>query len=138
MIASVLLFLVSALSRTPLDRRLNDISVWNFDGWTIATGLIVACLLCLVVLTFSGLMRWPGYGREPLRANLLVAIRSERTPRAPGAAPHTAYTFDVPWPSGRGTHIRRRLRHKAICSHPSAVAAIADWIRQGSRPILGP
>lgn len=133
-IAAVLLFVVGPLSRTPLYRRLGEISVFGVDGWTIAMALIAACLLLPVVLTFSGLMRWPGYGREPLRTNLLVAIRSERTPRAPGAEPHTIYTFDVPWPSGPDTNIRRRLRHKAICNNPSVVAAIADWIGQGTRP----
>jgi hypothetical protein len=90
--------------------------------------LIVACAICSVGLIFSGIMRWPGYWREPLRANLLVAIGTAQTPRAAGTASHTAYSFE----SSRIEH--RHLRHTAICDNATAVSATLEWISGGVRP----
>jgi hypothetical protein len=110
--------------------------VFGFNGWALTGGVIVLGLIWAVVLMGSGIMRWPGYWREPLLANVLVAVGTNTIPAAVGDNTHTARAFDVPSPPVRlvqrsvgGGHTGGVLRHTAICDDPAVVAAIADWIR---------
>jgi len=90
-----------------------------------------AGLVALVVLLFSGVVRWHGYGPELMWAHLLVRIGTARTPSDRGRQPHTAHAVDVRRPSAREQSLSRRLRHKAICSTPAVVAKIRDFISSG-------
>lgn len=91
----------------------------------------VAAVVMAAIVVVSGVLRWPGYGREWVWPHLFVAIGAARTPNDSEGAPHLAHLFDVPRPSARAERWLRRLRHKAICHAPSVVAAIADWIASG-------
>jgi hypothetical protein len=130
-IAGVLLTLLEGLARSRLYRQLGDITVLGIDGWMLASGLIVSCVICSVGLIFSGIMRWPGYWREPLRANLLVEIGTDQTTRAAGATSHTACSFELAGDSSRIRH--RHLLHSAICDNAAVVSATLEWIHKGTR-----
>lgn len=119
-ITAALLPLVGVLAKGPISRAL------SLD--TRAEVIIAAAMVSMVLLVFSGFLRWPGYGREPLWTHLLVSIGTDRTPREVGGRAHTAFTFEVPRPSAREQSLRRRLRHKSICSTPTVVSALGDWI----------
>jgi hypothetical protein len=97
--------------------------------------LEVVVRVSVAIVMISGVLRWPGYGREWVWPHLLVMIRAARTPNERSAEQHTANLFDVPRPSARTERWRRRLRHKAICHRPAVVEAIADWI-VGREPYL--
>ena len=125
-IAAVALWIIGMVARVTASRSVQP------DIW--ADAVIAILLACPLVLLFSGLVRWPGYGRQSLWAHLLVAMGIDRTPRERGASPHTAYVFDVSRSSQPHQNVRRRLRHKAICTTPSVVSAIGDWIERGLRP----
>jgi hypothetical protein len=129
--AGVLLTLLEGLSRSRLYRQLGDVTVLGVDGWMLASGLIGSCVICSVGLIFSGIMRWPGYWREPLRANLLVEIGTDQTPRAAGSAPHAAHSFELAGKSSRIAH--RHLLHSAICDNAAVVSATLEWIHKGPR-----
>src|SRR5687768_761306 len=103
-LAGALVAFVVALSRSGLPSNLADLTVFGVDGRALASGLLVLCGICSVGLMFSGIMRWPGYWREPLRAHLLADIGTDQTPSAAGPASHTAYSFDVARGSSRTTH----------------------------------
>jgi hypothetical protein len=153
-IAGVLLTLMEGMSRSKVYGTLDDITLLGMNGWTLASSLTVAGVIGSVALIFSGIIRWPGYWREPLSANLLVEIGTDETPKAAGTTPHTTYLFDAPSRSLlRGTRFgvhaalrwaglagqfsrvtRRDLLHTAICDNLAVVSAALDWISQGMRP----
>jgi hypothetical protein len=93
--------------------------------------VLVAVEVMAAIVVVSGLVRWPGYGREWVLPHLLVDIRAASTPDELGASSHAAHLFDVPRPSARTERWRRRLRHKAICQTAAVAGAIADWIGFG-------
>ena len=102
--------------------------LFGVDGWTFVVDGLVLCVAWGVVLLGSGVVRWPGYFREPLLANLLVEIGTDRVPTAAGDTSHSARTFDVPAPPKRKRRLRRWLRHSAICESEDVVAAIGDCV----------
>jgi hypothetical protein len=95
------------------------------NAWPI---VVTAVAVMAAIVVVSGVLRWPGYGREWVWPHLLVAIRAARTPDDQGEGPHIAHLFDVPLPSAAAVRWRQRLRHKAICHTPAVVAEIASWI----------
>jgi hypothetical protein len=105
-------------------------------GWTLLLAIGIASAIGGVWLVCGGIIRWPAYWREPLGANLFVAIGTDRVPRGGGVTIHAARAFDVPprvalRVEGPLSRIkRRRLLHTAICEHPSALSAVADWIAE--------
>lgn len=131
-IAGVLLAFIEGLSRSRVYGNLADITVLGIDGGALASGFMIACAICSAGLVFSGVMRWPGYCREPLRANLFVEIGTDQTPGAAGTASHTAYSFDMARQGSRFT--RGHLLHTAICDNAAVVSATLEWIRNGMRP----
>jgi hypothetical protein len=98
--------------------------------WVVAAGLIAACLICSVAPVFSGITRCPGYWGEPLRANLLVEISTDQTPRATGSASHAAHSLELAGESSRIKH--RHLLHTAICDNAAVVSAMLERIGQGT------
>jgi hypothetical protein len=124
------------LARSTLHRGLDEIYVFGIDGLALAIAGLALCLIWgLVLPLFSSVMRWPGYWREPLLANILVRIGSDRVPSAANGAAHTAHVFEVPRESLASRIINDRLRHSAICEDGVVVGAIADWI--GARGAIG-
>ena len=122
-------------TKSTLGRGLDDIHVFGLDGLALAiTGLALCVIWGLVLPLFSGIVRWPGYWREPVLANVLVEIGSNCVPIAGDGSVHMAHTFEVPRESLFRRIMNGRLRHSAICEHPAVVAAIGDWIRDRSRP----
>jgi hypothetical protein len=119
--AGVLLSTLGIVSRLLLQARLQN---------SLLT-VLVAIAVMVAIVVVSGVLRWPGYGREWVWPHLLVAIRAARTPKDRGGGTHVAHLFDVPRRSARTERWRRRLRHKAICHTLAAVAAIAEWIASG-------
>ena len=126
--------IVDGLGRSTFHRGLEGMAVFGFDGWALTVGVLILCVIWGPVLMMSSVIRWPGYGREPLLANLLVEIGTDSVPRANDGSVHTAYTFDVPPPSVRSRLTKGHLRHTAICDQPAVVSAISDWIGHGLRP----
>jgi hypothetical protein len=141
--------MVDGLGRSTLQRGLDEIRVFGFDGWALVVGFVILCVIWGVVLMGSSIMRWPGYWKEPFLAHLLVEIGTDRVPRAADGNRHRAYTFDVPPQSVRSritirlaARSRARLahgkpeylRHTAICDDPAVVAAIEDWIAHWPYP----
>ncbi len=120
--------LLDGIAAKTLRQGLDAFHVFGVDGWTLVMGGFVLCAVWGVVLMGSGVVRWPGYSREPLLANLLVEIGTDRVPGASGGTPHRAQIFDVPAPPKRSRRIRGWLRHGAICRDPAVVGAIGDWI----------
>jgi hypothetical protein len=131
---SSLVVIAEELSRSAARHGLGDISAFRYDGWALGVGLMTVCLIWSVVLLFSAVMNWPGYWREPLRANLFVEMAAKSTPRAMDGCSHTTYTFDVALPSLRSRIIRGFLRHSAIYEHPDVVSAAVNWISHRARP----
>ena len=125
---SNLLASADSLAWSTLHRGLDTFRLFGVDGWTFVVGGLVLCVAWGVVLMGSGVVRWPGYSREPLLANLLVEIGTDRVPRGAGDTTHSARTFDVPAPPRRHRRIRRWLRHSAICENEDVVGAIANWV----------
>jgi hypothetical protein len=101
------------------------------DGWRM---VVTAVAVMAAIAVVSGVLRWPGYGREWVWPHLLVAIRAVRTPNERCARRHIAHLFDVSPPSVRAARWRRRLRHKAICHTSAVITAVADWIARGVPP----
>ena len=126
---------VNGLLKSITGRGFDDMRMFGLDGWSLAVAGVALCAVwAAVLLVVSSVMRWPGYWREPLLANVLVRIGSQPVPATTSGWSQPAHTFEVP----RETFLRRvvngRLRHSAICEQPAVVSAIADWIRDGSRP----
>jgi len=122
--------MADGFARSTLHRGLEELRLFGFDGWSLGVGGIVLCVVWAAVLLFSSVMRWPGYWREPLLANVLVEIGTGRVPQgAIGAmGAHQARTFDVPPQTMRCRITRELLRHTAICDDARVAAAITDWI----------
>jgi hypothetical protein len=114
-------------ARSTLHAGLDQVRVFGFDGLTLIVGLLVVCGLGALALMCSTIVRWPGYGREPLFANALVEVGTDRVPRM--GQSHTTYRFDIPFATTRRRIANRNLRHKAICDDDAVVSAIAAWIR---------
>jgi hypothetical protein len=93
--------------------------------------VLVAVVMMAAMVVVSGIVRWPGYGREWVWPHLLVAIGAARAPKNRGAGPHIPHFFDVLSPFARTEHWLRRLRHKAICHTPAVFAAVTHWIARG-------
>ena len=55
-----------------MHRGLETFRLFGVDGWTFVVDGLVLCVAWGVVLLGSGVVRWPGYFREPLLATLLV------------------------------------------------------------------
>ena len=117
------------LAKSTLQRGLNEIYFLGLDGLALAIAGLALCLIWGVVLPIvSSVMRWPGYWREPLLANVLVRIGSDPVPPAPNEGSHAAHVFLVPRESLMSRVIYSRLRHSAICESSAVVDAIAEWI----------
>ena len=120
---------LDGLAKSTLRRGLEEIYVFGIDGLALAIAGLALCLIWgLVLPVFSSVMRWPGYWREPLLANVLVRIGSDRVPSATNGGSHTAHVFEVPRASLVRRIINDRLRHSAICEDASVADAIAEWI----------
>ena|SRR5688572_3703938 len=117
------------LGRSTVDRGLDKMRLFGFDGWALTVGVLVLCGLWGVVLVATSIVRWPGYWTEPLLTNVIVEIGTSEIPRSTGGESHVAYTFDVQPPPARN-----RLRHTAISEEPAVVTGIAIWIGDGLRP----
>ena len=127
--------LIDGLAQRMFGRGLDQIGIFNVDGWAFWGVLIILCAVWGAALTVSSLLRWPGYWREPLLANVFVELRTRRTPDAAGDESHMAYVFDVSPQPGCGQGSRKGFRHSAICGHPAVATAISDWLADRSRPI---
>ena len=116
-------------------RGLHDLQVFGLDGTALAVAGIATCITCGLALPLvSSVVRWPGYWREPILANVLVDIGSRSVPVASSRWAHTAHSVEIPREPLWKRLLSNRLRHSAICGHPAVVSAIGDWIRHGSRP----
>ena len=125
--------MADGFARSTLHRGLEELRLFGFDGWSLGVGGIVLCVVWAAVLLFSSVIRWPGYWREPLLANVLVEIGTGSVPRADDGNAHQAHTFDVPPQTMRSRITRELLRHTAICDHPAVVAAVRDWMATEKR-----
>jgi hypothetical protein len=125
---------VDYLGRSTVQRGLAEMRAFGFDGWTLTVGVLVLCVIWGVVLLGSSVVRWPGYWREPLLANVFVEISTRNVPDAVDGQSHVGYTFDVPPPQARNRQTHGPLRHTAISEEPAVVRAIANWIEVGVRP----
>jgi len=123
--------ILDGLAESIFHRGLDDIRLFGLDGWTLAiAGLAVCVIWALGLLVISSVMRWPGYWREPLLANLLVRIGSHTVP---AGGDHTAHTFEIPRKSLLRRIVNDDLRHSVICEQPVVASAISEWILDRSR-----
>ena len=123
------------LAQSIFRRGPQDLQVFGLDGTAFAMAGLALCVICGVVLPLvSSVVRWPGYWREPLLANVLVEIGSRSVPVPSSGWAHSAHTVEIPREPLWRRVVNDRLRHSAICEHPAVVSAIGDWIRDGSRP----
>jgi hypothetical protein len=76
----------------------------------------------------SSVVRWAEYWGEPLLANVLVEVATDRTPRASDGSSYTARAFDIRPQPVFGRDIRDHLRHTAICEDAAVVSAVGAWI----------
>ena len=108
--------LVNGFAKSIVGRGLDEMRLFGLDGWSLAVaGLALCAISAIVLLVVSSVMRWPGYWREPLLANVLVRIRSHAVPASTGDWSLTAHTFEVPREPLLSRTVYGRLRHSAIC-----------------------
>jgi hypothetical protein len=111
------------------------VRLFGLDGTALAMAGLALCVICGLVLPLvSSMVRWPGYWREPLLANVLVEIGSRSVPVPSSGWAHSAHTVEIPREALWRPVVNDRLRHSAICEHAAVVSAIGDWIRDGARP----
>ena len=93
--------------------------------------VLIVCVVSAVALLCSSIVRWPGYWREPLLANVLVDVGTDRIPGTVNGSAHNPHIYDVPPPTLRNRITRGDLRHTAICDDAAVTAAIGNWIAAG-------